>query len=155
MNRVQRSSFPAVDPMTVLRMSGHHDNSPSVRRVTLSSGRTIEVVQWPHSAEDSEPIRATEELHVCRWCESPLVHPTEWEEVDERHWRLALRCPDCERAAEGVFIRSAVERFDDELNRGGLALARDLRSLAHANMEEECERFIAALHADHVLPMDF
>ena len=32
---------------------------------------------------------------------------------------------------------------------------RDLKRLMHANMEEEVERFIAALDADHILPMDF
>jgi hypothetical protein len=121
----------------------------------LPSGRMIQVVQWKRPPGDSGLARASDDLHVCRWCGSPLVHPTSWEEVDGRHWRLTLRCPDCERAAEGVFARSAVERFDDELNRGGVALARDLRELAHANMEEECERFIAALHAGHVLPVDF
>jgi ribosomal protein S27E len=141
--------------MTIPRMSGHRDNPPSVRRVVLSSGRMIEVVHWERSPGASEPTGGSGDLHVCRWCGSSLVHPTSWHEVDERHWRLTLRCPDCERAADGVFGRSAVERFDDELSRGGLALTRDLRKLAHANMEEECERFIAALHAGHVLPVDF
>jgi hypothetical protein len=132
-----------------------NDSSSSIRRVVLSSGRQIEVVLSEEADAARESRRAAGDLHVCRWCESPLVHPTSWEELDGDHWRLRLRCPDCERAAEGVFVRSAVERFDDELTRGGLALTRDLRKLAHANMEDECERFIAAVHAGHILPSDF
>jgi len=136
-------------------MTGRHDNLPSVRRVVLSSGKTIDVVHWKQRPDRRGPIAASGDLHVCRSCASPLVYPTSWEEVDGHRWRLTLRCPNCERAAEGVYVRSAVEHFDDELTRGGLALSRDLRQLAHANMEEECERFIAAVRADHILPIDF
>jgi hypothetical protein len=48
-----------------------------------------------------------------------------------------------------------VEQLDEELDRGTHALVRDLKQLAHANMEDEVERFIDALQADQVLPMDF
>ena len=137
-------------------MSDANDNSSSIRRIVLSSGREkIEVVLSDEPTDEREARPAPGDLHVCRWCESPLVHPTSWQEVDGGRWHLRLRCPDCERASEGVFVRAEVERFDDELTRGGLALARDLRKLAHANMEEECERFIAALHAEDILPIDF
>jgi hypothetical protein len=141
--------------MTIPRVTEGNENSSSIRRVVLSSGREIEVVLSEEADGAREARPDAGDLHVCRWCASPLVHPTSWEELDDEHWRLCLRCPDCELAAEGVFVRSAVERFDDELTRGGLALARDLRKLAHANMEDECERFIAAMHAGHILPSDF
>ena len=121
----------------------------------LSSGKAIQIVHWKQAPGSRGAISSAGDLHICRSCTSPLVYPTSWEEVGECHWRLTLRCPNCERYADGVYVRSAVERFDEELTRGGLALARDLRQLAHANMEEECERFIAAVHADHVLPVDF
>lgn len=136
-------------------MPDAYDSSPSIRRVVLSSGRQIEVVVSDEPARERQPRLPAGDLHVCRWCASPLVQPTSWEELGDDRWRLTLRCPDCERAAEGIFVRAAVERFDDELTRGGLALTRDLRKLAHANMEEECERFIAALRAGQVLPIDF
>ena len=41
------------------------------------------------------------------------------------------------------------------LDLGTEAVLNDLTLLARANMEEEVERFVAALHADHVLPFDF
>jgi hypothetical protein len=132
------------------------DNSRSVRRVVLSTGRTIEIVCFDGRADPGEAIASgCDDLHVCRTCASPLVYPTAWEEVGERHCRLTLRCPNCERAAGGLYRYRAVERLDRELDRGTRALTRDLQQLAHANMEEDCERFIAAVHRDHILPMDF
>ena len=35
------------------------------------------------------------------------------------------------------------------------ALVRDLKRLMQANIEEEIERFVAALNADAIQPMDF
>ena len=58
-------------------------------------------------------------------------------------------------AARGIFEQELVERFDEELDRGTEALVRDLKRLAHANMEDEIERFTAALEAGHILPEDF
>jgi hypothetical protein len=66
-----------------------------------------------------------------------------------------MRCPNCEWEGTGVFDRDAVERLDEELDRGTHALLADLKHLMYANMEEEIERFISALHADAILPMDF
>src|SRR3954471_5586032 len=38
---------------------------------------------------------------------------------------------------------------------GTEALVRDLKRMMHANMEDEIERFVTALDADHILPDDF
>ena len=43
-----------------------------------------------------------------RWTGPRKVH---------RHWRIVLRCPECESRREGVFEQAAVERLDDELDR--------------------------------------
>ena len=56
---------------------------------------------------------------------------------------------------EGVFTQDTVETFDEELDRGADALARDYRRLMRANMVEEIDRFAAALEADAILPEDF
>ena len=56
-------------------------------------------------------------------------------------------------ADAGVFDQDIVERFDEELDRG-TEPGRDLKRLMHANMEEEIERFIAALGGPHP-PEDF
>ena len=36
------------------------------------------------------------DLHVCPECSSHLVYPLEWAPVDNCHWRVDLRCPECE-----------------------------------------------------------
>jgi hypothetical protein len=142
----------------------HPDHSHRVRRVVLPSGKAIEVVYFddPPAVEEpvaaapapSEPAREAE-LHVCGTCESALVHPVDWEEAGPTAWQVDLRCPNCEWHGQGVYEQDVVERFDEELDRGTEALVRDLRRLMHANMEDEIERFVAALAADHIVPEDF
>ena len=94
-------------------------------------------------------------LHVCFHCSGELVYPLDWAEEGPRHWRVVLRCPDCESRREGVFEQAVVERLDDELDRGAGALLSDLRRMTHANMSEEIEFFVRALEADLITPSDF
>jgi hypothetical protein len=146
-----------------VHMARHPDQQPAVRRVVLPSGKTIEVVYFAdletaaarrqESAGSTAPVK--DDLHVCPDCTSQLVFPTSWEEAGEEAWALFLRCPNCEWAGEGVYAQDAVERLDEELDRGTQALVRDLKGLIKANMEEEIERFVGALDAGHILPEDF
>jgi hypothetical protein len=145
-------------------MTERNDNTQYVRRVMLPSGRSIEVVYFENLAEAAatEPVpvrrRAADthvELHVCPECERELVYPVEWEETSPTHWEVLLRCPNCEWSDLGVFDQDTVDRFDDELDRGTEAVSRDLKRLTQANMEEEVERFVAALRSDAILPEDF
>jgi len=144
-----------------------HDPRHYVRRVVLPSGKTIEVVYFEDapaadatmSVAPAAPATTREEtaadLHICGGCDSNLVYPTEWEEAGATHWEVTLRCPNCEWAGTGIFEQDLVERFDEELDRGTEALVRDLKRLAHANMEDEIERFTTALLEDHIVPEDF
>jgi hypothetical protein len=132
----------------------HPDHEHYVRRVVLPSGKTIEVVYFedqPAPDDLARPYR----LHVCPGCSADLVYPLDWQEAGPEHWEMQLRCPGCEWTGSGVFSQSAVEAFEDELDRGTEALVGDLRRLARANMEEEIDRFANALEADAILPMDF
>ena len=144
-------------------MSEQHDSRHHVRRVVLPSGKTIEVVYFeehpemltaPAPAAPSEPSEHGD-LHMCGTCNSDLVYPVEWEEAGSTHWQVSLRCPNCEWTGTGIFEQSAVERFDEELDRGTEALVSDLRRLVQANMEVEIDRFVRALDVDAILPEDF
>ena len=126
-----------------------------VRRVVLPSGKTIEVVYFDDLQPEPAPAAPLRELHLCEACDGDLVYPTEWGEAGSTHWEVSLRCHNCEWTGSGVYEQGLVERFDDELDRGTEALVRDLRRLAHANMEDEVERFVRALQADCILPDDF
>jgi hypothetical protein len=124
-----------------------------VKRVALPSGKTIEVVYFDRAAAHEAP--AKQELHVCPDCDSRLVYPVHWSEIDRANWEVHLRCPNCEWGHTGAFDQETVERFDEELDRGTDSLVDDLKRLIHANMEEDIERFSNALARDHILPEDF
>ena len=142
-----------------------------LKRIVLPSGKTIEVVYFesltaeaaattpapaPQETPAAQPQHGTErDLHVCPECSSELVYPVAWEEADETHWSITLRCPNCEWGEDGVYTQDNCDRFDDELERGTDALTRDYKRLMTANLAEEIERFANALEIDAILPMDF
>jgi len=133
------------------------ENNHAVKKVVLPSGKTIEIVYFAEATETAPaPQTAPEtDLHVCPECASSLVYPLAWEEAGERAWELELRCPNCEWHGDGVYEQLVVERLDEQLDNGTQVLVRDLKQLMHANMEDEVERFIAALRAGQIWPMDF
>jgi len=101
----------------------------------------------------SSPLHA--DVHVCIHCRSELVQPVTWQRASARTWELTLRCPECETWSTADYPDDACMAFDEELDRGLAILLSDLGMLAEANMEDDVERFVAALHADLVLPEDF
>ena len=95
------------------------------------------------------------ELHICPQCSSRLVYPTDWAPVDMCHWRVELRCPECEWQQVGLFEQTVLDRFDEVLDAATDAMIADLRRLQSSNMEHELERFNEALGRDLILPEDF
>jgi hypothetical protein len=118
----------------------------------FSSALSAASFSLPRSAS---PVRDTAALHVCPTCDSHLVYPVDWAPSDQRRWRVDLRCPDCEWSGGGVYAQEIVDAFDEELDRGTEELLGDLTALTRTNMEEEVDRFLAALHAGWILPEDF
>ena len=131
--------------------------------MVLPSGKTIEVVYFKENEQPEPetqplvhpPAEPHQELHACLECDSQLVYPIEWEEAGPENWSVLLHCPNCDLFREGVFAQDTVECFDEELDRGADALARDYKRLMRANMAEEIERFVGALASDAILPEDF
>jgi hypothetical protein len=141
-------------------MESHGEQTHFTKRVTLPSGKTIEVVYFAEEAVDPQaPARPAAEpvqdLHVCVECDSELVYPVQWEEAGAENWSVLLHCPNCDVFREGVFTQDNVELFDEELDRGAEALARDYKRLMRANMADEIERFTGALAVNAILPEDF
>jgi hypothetical protein len=152
------------------KMEGHDEQTHYVKRVLLPSGKTIEVVYFRETlpvdevapealetapATDDPPAEPHQDLHTCLECSSDLVYPVQWEESGTENWSVLLHCPNCDVYREGIFTQDTVELFDEELDRGADALARDYKRLMHANMAEEIERFVGALTAGAILPEDF
>jgi hypothetical protein len=130
------------------------EKEPDIQqRLPLPAGEQIDVVSGEHGRP--QDVGSPGELHICFHCAGELVYPLDWSEEGPRHWRIVLRCPECESRREGVFDQATVERLDDELDRGSSALLGDLRRMTHANMSEEIEFFTRALEADLILPSDF
>ncbi len=121
------------------------------QRVSLPSGREIEVVYYTRA--DDLPVEP--DLAVCPSCGCGLLQPVTWREADDDLLELERVCPNCRWAGRGIFDREAVERFEESLDDGWAAISRDLRRLVQADMENEVERFVSALQADAILPMDF
>jgi hypothetical protein len=126
-----------------------------VKRVSLPSGKTIEVIYFQDSGRGLQRESEGRELHICPECDSTLAYPTQWSEASQTHWEVTLRCPNCEWSETGLFDQETVERFDEQLDRGTDQLVDDLKRLVFANMEEQIDRFCEALGDDHVLPEDF
>ena len=133
-----------------------------VKRVTLPSGKTIELVYFESArvereqlAPGSAPSRPGQELHICAECSSTLVYPTHWDEAGPENWRVSLRCPNCEWTSTGVFSQDLVDDFDERLDEGTEQLVSDLKQLMRSNMSEEIDRFVTALDAEALLPEDF
>jgi hypothetical protein len=141
--------------MTSREATMHSENDPDIQQSPQPpSGEQVDVVCGAQ-AKPAEGACTPESLHVCFHCAGELTYPLDWSEEGPRHWRILLRCPECESRREGVFEQAAVELLDDELDRGSSALLGDLRRMTHSNMSEEIEFFVRALDADLITPTDF
>jgi hypothetical protein len=95
-------------------------------------------------------------LHVCPACASTLVQPISWEQSGSRgHWRLWRRCPECEWSGVGVHGEGEIDAYDEELDGGAEALARELEALEREGMERVAAAFATALAADLIDADDF
>jgi hypothetical protein len=122
---------------------------PSVRRIVLPSGRSIEVVRF------NDTTHVDRGLHVCPDCGSGLVQPIDWSEAPGDCWNLALNCPNCDWYTEGLYNADQVRELEDRLDEGLADMLRDLQRLTQANMADQIDRFVNALNADQILPEDF
>ena len=136
-----------------------------VKRVVLPSGKTIEVVYFKETeacsstrcrVPSSTPPPSRIRSFTCAWSATPSWStPSTGTRPGPENWNVLLHCPNCDVYREGIFAQDTVEAFDEELDRGGDALARDYKRLMRANMAEEIERFAGALLAGAILPEDF
>jgi len=107
------------------------------------------------SATQNTGGKSADGMQACPSCCSVLVQPVTWHEQGDRCWSVELRCPECEWWGRDSYSQTEVDRYDEELDRGGQELIEDLRALTRANMEEEADRFAVALSSDSILPEDF
>jgi len=132
-------------------MKGKREDQHHTHQVELPGPLGVEVYT------DADPCESTgdPDLSLCGSCASKLVQPTDWSLVGRTHWRVTLRCPNCEWCGTGVFTQEAVDRFDRELDRGIHQLQSTLTRVSRACMEAEIAAFATALETDLIVPFDF
>ncbi len=137
-----------------------------IKRITLPSGKVVEIVYLADPPEPATAVAATvaptppptihvRRIELCPACGGDRVHPLDWHEVDDVRWQLEVRCPDCRWRTSEVFDQSEVERYDDVLSAGTDDLIEVLERVTRENMNEHLERFRRALELDAIEPMDF
>jgi hypothetical protein len=92
--------------------------------------------------------------HVCVACDGSFVYP-EFGIQEGLRWRVFVRCGSCGWSGNRILDDKALEKFERELDHELEELQRDLERLTRDNMSDYCDRFVAALAANAVLPEDF
>lgn len=99
--------------------------------------------------------RKKTELQSCPLCKSHLVYPVERYQLNDMEWKVLMLCPNCLCKRDLVVDRETVRELLKTARLGREDLMRELDNMQKRNMEDESEKFISALHRDHILPIDF
>jgi hypothetical protein len=94
-------------------------------------------------------------LHQCRLCHDDYVVPVWWEEADDRHWHMLLRCAQCETYLEVTVPDDVAGAYERDLERGRAEIAASLKRSDRARMLAELPVLIAALERDLIDAGDF
>ena len=105
-----------------------------------------------------ESARQASHPELCPVCGSHLVEPVTWTQSDTDSWRLELRCPECEASRTVVLGAAAVHAYNVLLYDAADGVAAEMervRASWAADVTAEDERFLEAIRADRILPVDF
>jgi hypothetical protein len=94
-------------------------------------------------------------LHLCCLCHADCVVPVTWDEVDDQHWRMLLRCAECETYRRVVVGNDVARRYEADLQRGMDEIASTLERSERRRMVEEVGTLIQALRRDLIDAADF
>ena len=94
-------------------------------------------------------------LHACSCCRSDFVVPVDWEEADDTHWWIRLRCGECEHVREVTVEDDIAQRFDRALEASMVALRAAVASIDRKAMEHDLDTLIGALAYDLINASDF
>jgi hypothetical protein len=94
-------------------------------------------------------------LEVCVACGRDFVNTIEWDAVGEDRWWMLLRCGECGVVREVTVSDGDAQRFDAELNKRALPIARAAHRLDLDRMAAQAATLIAALERDLIDAADF
>lgn len=76
--------------------------------------------------------------------------PVWWEETDDEHWHILLRCAQCESYRDVTVGNDVAEAFKRDIQRGRAEIAATLERSDRARMLAELPVLIAALERDRI-----
>jgi len=91
----------------------------------------------------------------CPVCRSRLLQLLDAEPHPPGGWDVVLECPECWSVIEDHLDDHEVDDFDREFDEGTRLLVEQLRRLTAQHMLEDVQKFLVALEADAIHPMDF
>jgi hypothetical protein len=94
-------------------------------------------------------------LRTCPVCGGHLPCPINWEPSGDEHWRIAMRCGDCDSRYELTITNERAKRLDHELDVDLQAIRRVLNTLDRERMADEIEQFVTALDQGLIDAGDF
>ena len=94
-------------------------------------------------------------LHQCQFCHDDFVVPVWWEEVDDLHWHMLLRCAQCETYRDVTVGTDVAAAYERDLERGRAEITASLKRSDRARMLAELPVLIAALERDLIDAGDF
>jgi hypothetical protein len=94
-------------------------------------------------------------LEGCPMCGRDFVNPVDWEPVGSEHWRILLRCGECETWREVTVTNEVARRYDVELDRRAAVLAASWERLDRERMIGEVETMTTALRLSLIDAADF
>lgn len=111
-----------------------------------STSSLPEVVQEP-TVPDS--------LHICPECKGAFVFPVQAFEIGMRQYDVTLHCANCDAERTGIYYAGELEQLDLAMDESMRAVIDFHDELHRFNKRDEVDRFVAAIHADQILPEDF
>ncbi len=150
--KIELFIFP--DGTEVELMVFDRDERPAVAAGAADAGHLTRLPVCESAAAPAR-VAVAAETRVCPVCHGDLVHPVEWRRSGGSSWTLRLRCPECETVRTVEMGRQGVEELSRELYYGTQALAREAERVSRHNFEEEAGKFIKALGAGLIEPIDF
>jgi len=94
-------------------------------------------------------------LQQCCLCRADCVVPVAWDEVDDDHWHMLLRCAECETYRDVVVNDEVAKRYEADLQRGMAEIAEALERSDRARMKHDVITLITALERDLIDAADF
>jgi hypothetical protein len=94
-------------------------------------------------------------LHQSNHCHDDFVVPVWWEETDDEHWHMLLRCAQCETYRDVVVGDDVAAAYERDLQRGAAEIAATLDRADRARMLAELPVLIGALEHDLIDAADF